>query len=77
LKYLSLAIDFIDQLLSFDPANRISAEGALSHPYLAPYHYPDDEVIYFILKEKPSHPRIFDFSFEAIKSIDEIKSKFL
>jgi serine/threonine protein kinase len=55
-------------LLSFDPIERLTAEDALNHPYLAPYHYPEDE---------PDHPRQFDFSFEVIKSIDEVKSNIL
>lgn len=37
----------MDKMLSFDPALRISAEEALSHAYLTPYHYPDDEVYNF------------------------------
>ncbi len=30
-------------MLVFDPNKRISVEDALSHPYLAELHFPDDE----------------------------------
>jgi p38 MAP kinase len=41
-------------MLVFDPKKRVKAEGALSHPYLAPYHDPTDEPV---AEEK------FDWSF--------------
>ncbi|CAF0754924.1 unnamed protein product [Rotaria sordida] len=36
-------VDLLDQLLSFDPRQRPTAEQALSHPFLEFYHDPDDE----------------------------------
>lgn len=52
-------------MLTFDPRQRITAEEALSHPYLAPYHDPTDE---------PSAPEKFDWSFnEADLPIDTWK----
>ncbi|GAW02105.1 mitogen activated protein kinase-like protein [Lentinula edodes] len=38
-----LAIDLMEKCLSFNPKRRIDVEGALAHPYLAPYHDPSDE----------------------------------
>ena len=38
------AIDLLLRLLDMDPDNRPTATEALSHPYLAKYHDPDDEV---------------------------------
>ena len=38
------AIDLLMKLLDMDPDKRPTAEQALSHPYLAKYHDPEDEV---------------------------------
>lgn len=39
-----IALDFLDKLLAFDPANRPTVEEALKHPYLELYHDEEDEV---------------------------------
>jgi mitogen-activated protein kinase 7 len=59
-----LALDLLARLLAFDPAQRIVVEQALAHPYLAAYHDEDDE---------PNHPRTFDFSFERVDVMEEMK----
>jgi len=59
-----LALDMLEKLLKFDPAERITVEEALAHPYLEAYHDVDDE---------PSHEKLFDFSFEALDSIEDMK----
>lgn len=41
----SKAIDLLEQMLVFDPRKRITAEAALAHEYLAPYHDPTDEPV--------------------------------
>lgn len=46
------ALDLLDKMLRFNPSKRISVEDALTHPYLATLHHPDDE---------PLCERIFDF----------------
>lgn len=38
-----LALDLLERLLAFNPVKRINVEEALKHPYLEPYHDPDDE----------------------------------
>ncbi|KAL2812383.1 kinase-like domain-containing protein [Aspergillus granulosus] len=38
-------ISLLEQLLVFDPEQRISAEQGLKHPYMAPYHDPMDEPV--------------------------------
>ncbi|KAL1924706.1 uncharacterized protein VTP21DRAFT_4360 [Calcarisporiella thermophila] len=58
------AIDLLDSLLAFDPSKRITVQQALEHPYLAPFHFEEDE---------PSHHEIFDFSFEATNDMNEMK----
>jgi p38 MAP kinase len=49
-----LAIDMLERMLVFAPKKRITAAEALAHPYLAPYHDPNDEPV---AEEK------FDWSF--------------
>lgn len=38
-----LALDLLEKLLTFNPVKRITVEEALRHPYLEPYHDPEDE----------------------------------
>ncbi|CAG8499187.1 8009_t:CDS:10, partial [Scutellospora calospora] len=59
-----LALDLLEKLLKFDPAARITVEKALAHPYLAAYHDEEDE---------PGHDEMFDFSFESVDSIEDMK----
>lgn len=42
-KTSDLALDLLEKLLAFNPVKRITVEDALRHPYLEPYHDPDDE----------------------------------
>jgi len=37
------ALDLLRRLLQFSPTKRISAEAALSHPYVSQFHNPEDE----------------------------------
>ncbi|CAI2183533.1 9755_t:CDS:10 [Funneliformis geosporum] len=60
-----LALDLIERLLTFDPAQRITVEESLEHPYLAVWHDPNDE---------PVCPE-FDFSFETIDDPVQMKAK--
>jgi serine/threonine protein kinase len=59
-----VALDLLERLLTFDPAARITVEEALAHPYLEAYHDSEDE---------PVHDKMFDFSFESVESIEEMK----
>ncbi|KAI8638342.1 mitogen-activated protein kinase [Parasitella parasitica] len=38
-----MAVDLLERLLTFNPTKRATVEEALRHPYLEPYHDPDDE----------------------------------
>jgi mitogen-activated protein kinase 1/3 len=42
-KTSDLALDLLEKLLAFNPVKRITVDEALQHPYLEPYHDPDDE----------------------------------
>ncbi|OMJ23447.1 Mitogen-activated protein kinase 1 [Smittium culicis] len=59
------ALDLLEKLLDFDPTTRIDVVEALEHPYLSLYHDVEDE---------PTCPELFDFSFEAINNIQNVKS---
>ncbi|XP_044051972.1 mitogen-activated protein kinase 4 [Siniperca chuatsi] len=37
------AVDFLDRILTFNPMDRLTAEAALSHPFLQQYSCPEDE----------------------------------
>jgi mitogen-activated protein kinase 7 len=52
------------KLLTFDPAERITVEEALQHPYLLVWHDPNDE---------PTCETKFNFAFEAEDSIEGMK----
>jgi mitogen-activated protein kinase 1/3 len=43
-KASDLALDLLEQLLTFNPMERISVEEALKHPYLEPYYGSGDEL---------------------------------
>lgn len=42
--FLSVALDLLDKMLTFNPHKRIEVEQALAHPYLEQYYDPSDEV---------------------------------
>jgi ATP-dependent RNA helicase DDX18/HAS1 len=58
------ALDLLDLMLAFDPSSRISVEEALEHRYLAIWHDASDE---------PTCPTTFDFQFEVVEEIPEMK----
>ncbi|KAK4049098.1 mitogen activated protein kinase [Microbotryomycetes sp. JL221] len=53
------AVDLLERCLTFDPKKRITVEQALTHPYLAAYHDPDDEPSVAALD-----PTFFDFDMQ-------------
>jgi mitogen-activated protein kinase 7 len=59
------ALDLLEKMLKWDPLERITIEKALEHPYLASYHDKEDE---------PACPTHFDFGFESVKTLDDIRS---
>ena len=42
-KTSDMALDLLEKLLAFNPVKRITVGEALKHPYLEPYHDPEDE----------------------------------
>lgn len=58
------ALDLLDRMLAFDPTSRISVEQALEHPYLHIWHDASDE---------PSCPSTFDFHFEVVEDVAEMR----
>ncbi|KAJ4299429.1 Serine/threonine kinase mps1 [Kalmusia sp. IMI 367209] len=62
------ALDLLDRMLAFDPSSRISVEEALEHRYLHIWHDASDE---------PNCPTTFDFHFEVVEDIGEMKKMIL
>ena len=58
------ALDLLDRMLAFDPTSRISVEEALEHPYLQIWHDASDE---------PTCPTTFDFHFEVVEDVQEMR----
>lgn len=62
------ALDLLDRMLAFDPSSRISVEQALEHPYLQIWHDASDE---------PDCPTTFNFDFEVIEDVGEMRKMIL
>ena len=62
------ALDLLDKMLAFDPSQRISVEQALEHRYLHIWHDASDE---------PVCPTTFDFHFEIVDDIAQMKRMIL
>ncbi|KAI9866707.1 MAG: Mitogen-activated protein kinase, partial [Watsoniomyces obsoletus] len=62
------ALDLLDRMLAFDPSSRISVEDALEHRYLHIWHDASDE---------PACPKTFDFAFEVVEDVQEMRKMIL
>ena len=62
------ALDLLDHMLAFDPSSRISVEEALEHRYLQIWHDASDE---------PACPTTFDFAFEVVDEVPEMRKMIL
>jgi mitogen-activated protein kinase 7 len=62
------ALDLLDRMLAFDPSSRISVEEALEHRYLHIWHDASDE---------PACPKTFDFAFEVVEDVQEMRKMIL
>lgn len=62
------ALDLLDKMLAFDPTSRISVEEALEHRYLHIWHDASDE---------PPCPETFDFHFEVVEDVPEMRNMIL
>lgn len=62
------ALDLLDRMLAFDPSQRIGVEEALEHRYLSIWHDASDE---------PPCPTTFDFGFEVVEDIVDMKHMIL
>src|SRR5579862_2239551 len=62
------ALDLLDRMLAFDPSSRISVEEALEHRYLHIWHDVSDE---------PACPKTFDFGFEVVEDVPEMRKMIL
>ncbi|XP_004639108.1 mitogen-activated protein kinase 6 [Octodon degus] len=61
------ALDFLEQILTFSPMDRLTAEEALSHPYMSMYAFPTDEPV-------SSHPFHIEDEVDDILLMDETHS---
>eukprot|EP00069_Balaena_mysticetus_P018413 bmy_11320T0 len=61
------ALDFLEQILTFSPMDRLTSEEALSHPYMSTYSFPMDEPI-------SSHPFHIKDEVDDILLMDETHS---
>lgn len=55
-EYNPLALDVLKKMLVIAPEKRITVAEALTHPYFAEFHDPEDEPV-----SDPLHPYDFDF----------------
>ena len=62
------ALDLLNHMLAFDPSSRISVEEALEHKYLHIWHDASDE---------PACPSTFDFAFEVVEDVPEMRKMIL
>ena len=62
------ALDLLDRMLAFDPSQRIGVEEALEHRYLSIWHDASDE---------PNCPTPFDFTFEVVDEVPEMRQMIL
>lgn len=62
------ALDLLNLMLGFDPSERIGVEEALEHRYLAIWHDASDE---------PACPTTFDFAFETVEEVPEMRQMIL
>jgi len=62
------ALDLLDRMLAFDPTQRIGVEEALEHKYLQIWHDASDE---------PVCPTKFDFAFEVVEEIPDMRQMIL
>jgi mitogen-activated protein kinase 7 len=62
------ALDLLDRMLAFDPSQRVSVNEALEHRYLQIWHDASDE---------PSCPETFDFHFEVVDDVHEMRKMIL
>ena len=62
------ALDLLNHMLAFDPSSRISVEDALEHQYLHIWHDASDE---------PACPTTFDFAFEVVEEVPEMRRMIL
>lgn len=62
------ALSLLEKLLAFDPSGRISVEEALEHRYLGVWHDASDE---------PICEQQFDFAFEVVEDVQQMKQMIL